>query len=623
MEPTIVKGSDIIGSSAKKDAEVKVKKYDFKRPDKFSKDQIRTIAVLHETFSRLATTSLSSSLRMFCELHLASVDQMTYEEFIRSIPSPTAMGLVNMRPLKGAMVLEIDPPLIFAMVDRLFGGTGAALETKREITGLEHIILENIFTRILLGDFKESWSHVIDLNPTLEQIDTNPQFAQIVPPTEMIVLATAEAKVGDVKGMINLCYPYLTIEPIIGKLTARYWYSSVRRGKLDWNEAADVGSLAAETELYFEGEDLSLRELGRLKKKSLIKLPDFKKGRAFLTAGGAPVLDLRREDKKPGYRFSVEGDRSITERERTFLELSGRVKKTTEREEMEKLVSSPLDVISSEIRKSMEELKAGIGEINSRQEEIVDQMYFSTPDREVPQEGTPEAGRGKPFGFVRMTDWDNLFNIIGREHPQLIALVTAYLDTHIASHILSSFPEDRQIDIANRIASLDRTDPRILETVERWVQEKLKAMGLREATPVGGIEQVVDILNVSSRSVEKTVVEGLEKQNPGLAEDIKKRMFVFEDIVLLDNEAIQKVIRKADREALLIALKAVDQEVSDRIYGNMPKDAAAAFKSDYEKIGRVRLTDVEAAQQGVVSLIRKLEEEGEIVVAHPDEMVVE
>lgn len=212
----------------------KVKIYDFRRPDKFSKDQIRTLQMMHETFARLTTTALSAQLRALVGVHVASVDQLTYEEFVRSIPNPTTLAIVNMDPLKGSAVLEIDPSITFTIIDKLFGGTGEPTKISRELTDIELSVMEGIVVRIL-GNLREAWSNVIDLRPRLGNIETNPQFAQIVPPNEMVVLITLETKVGDVEGMTNLCLPYITIEPVISKLSAQFWFSSVRKGTTDEN----------------------------------------------------------------------------------------------------------------------------------------------------------------------------------------------------------------------------------------------------------------------------------------------------------------------------------------------------------------------------------------------------
>lgn len=230
----------------------------------------------------------------------------------------------------------------------------------------------------------------------------------------------------------------------------------------------------------------------------------------------------------------------------------------------------------------------------------------------------------RPFDFIRRTDPTHLLNFIQQEHPQTIALILAYLEPEKASIILSSLPHETQSDVARRIATMDRTSPETLREVERVLEKKLSTLSSEDYTSAGGVESIVEILNRVDRSTEKTIIESLEEEDPELAEEIKKRMFVFEDIVLLDDRAIQKVLREVDQQELAKALKAVDNEVQDKIFKNMSKRAANTLKEDMEFMGPIRLKDVEEAQQKIVSVIRKLEEQGEIVVARSgeDEMVV-
>ncbi|AHC14594.1 flagellar motor switch protein FliM [Salinispira pacifica] len=254
----------------------KIKIYDFKRPDKFSKEQIRTVSIMHETFARLTTTSLSANLRSLVQVHVASVDQLTYEEFVRSIPNPTTLAVINMDPLKGSAILEIDPAITFSIIDRLFGGQGEGTKVTRDLTDIETTVMEGIIVRIL-GNMREAWSQVIDLRPRLGQIETNPQFAQIVPPTEMVVLVTLETKVGEVEGMMNFCIPYLTIEPIISKLSAQYWYSSVRRGTTTENLQILRERLSAiEVDVVAEigNMQLTVRDVLSLRSGDVVRLPN-------------------------------------------------------------------------------------------------------------------------------------------------------------------------------------------------------------------------------------------------------------------------------------------------------------------------------------------------------------
>ncbi len=265
-------------SSSKEQKSVKI--YDFRRPDKFSKDHLRTLQMMHETFARLTTTALSAQLRALVSVHVASVDQLTYEEFIKSIPVTTTMAVVNMDPLKGSSVLEIDPTITFTIIDKLFGGVGESAKTSRELTDIELSVMEGIIVRIL-GNLREAWSNVLDLRPRLGNIETNPQFAQIVPPTDMVVLVTLETKVGDVEGMINLCIPYITIEPIISKLSAQYMYSSTRKGATEENLAIiqnRMENVVLPVVAEIGEAQITVQEVLALGLGDVIKLPDTKIG---------------------------------------------------------------------------------------------------------------------------------------------------------------------------------------------------------------------------------------------------------------------------------------------------------------------------------------------------------
>jgi flagellar motor switch protein FliG len=230
----------------------------------------------------------------------------------------------------------------------------------------------------------------------------------------------------------------------------------------------------------------------------------------------------------------------------------------------------------------------------------------------------------RPFDFIRRTDPTHLLNFIQQEHPQTIALILAYLEPNKASVILQNLNHDVQSDVARRIATMDRTSPEVLREVERVLEKKLSTLSSEDYTTAGGVESIVEILNLVDRASEKQIIEALEDEDPELAEEIKKRMFVFEDIVMLDDRSIQKVMREVDSQELAKALKSVDTEVQDKIFKNMSKRAATMLKEDMEYMGPVRLKDVEEAQQKIVSIIRHLEDVGEIVIARSgeDEMVV-
>ncbi|WP_033829224.1 flagellar motor switch protein FliG [Bacillus andreraoultii] len=220
----------------------------------------------------------------------------------------------------------------------------------------------------------------------------------------------------------------------------------------------------------------------------------------------------------------------------------------------------------------------------------------------------------RPFDFARKADPNQILNFIQNEHPQTIALILSYLDATQASQILSNLPEEMQADVARRIALMESTSPEVIYEVEQILEQKLSATLTHDYTQTGGIESIVEVLNGVDRTTERTILEDLEKKDPALAEEIKKRMFVFEDIVTLDNRAIQMIIRDCENEDLMLALKVASDEVKEIIFRNMSTRMQETFKEELEIMGPVRLRDVEEAQGRIVAIIRRLEDAGEIVI---------
>ena len=230
----------------------------------------------------------------------------------------------------------------------------------------------------------------------------------------------------------------------------------------------------------------------------------------------------------------------------------------------------------------------------------------------------------KPFEFVRKTDATQLINFIQDEHPQTIALILSYLAPIQSALGMSALPPERQADVARRIAVMDRTSPDIIKEVEKVLESKLASLVNQDYTIIGGVDAVVEILNTVDRGTERHIMETLEVEAPELAEEIRKKMFVFEDILLLDDRAIQRVLRDVENNDLTMAMKSTKDEVKEAIFNNMSKRLAVMIKEDMDFMGPVRMKDVEEAQQKIVNVIRKLEDSGEIVISRGggDEIVV-
>ncbi|RUT29720.1 flagellar motor switch protein FliM [Paenibacillus zeisoli] len=214
----------------KEDTQKKIRAYDFKRAVRFSKDHIRSLTRIHENFARYLTTYFSAQLRTFVQINVVQVEQLPYDEFIRSIPKMTILNIFEAEPLEGRMVLEVHPNVAYAMLDRLLGGIGTAPSKIANLTEIETIIMERIFSRAF-ESLQEAWKTVIDISPRMEALETNPQFMQIVSPNETIALISLSTKIGDTSGMINLCIPHVVIEPIMPKLSVHHWFVSQKKSR--------------------------------------------------------------------------------------------------------------------------------------------------------------------------------------------------------------------------------------------------------------------------------------------------------------------------------------------------------------------------------------------------------
>ncbi len=209
-------------------AEKKVRVHDFRRPSKFAKDHIRTLQIINENYSRLLTNFLSGYLRTLVQVDVQTVQALQYSEFTNSIANPAVLGIVNFEPLPGSIVMEVNPIIAYALIDRILGGKGISVERVRGFTEIEIAILMRLISQ-MLSLMKEPWENVIRIRPILDRIETNAQFAQVMSPNEMVVLVTFTAKIGEVEGLMNLCIPHMALEPVIEKLSTRLWFSLIEK----------------------------------------------------------------------------------------------------------------------------------------------------------------------------------------------------------------------------------------------------------------------------------------------------------------------------------------------------------------------------------------------------------
>lgn len=267
-----------VASDSKMDEWEKLKVYDFKRPDKFSKDQLRAIQMIHESFARQITTVMSTLIRSIVSAEVASVEQLAYEEFVNYMVQPTVIGMIEMHPFDGNMLMEVNPNLVFAMIDRMLGGKGNFSGKARELTDIEKTVIERVLMRIL-ELLEDSWSTVVDVRFRFESMESNPFFVQICSPTDMVLVVIMDLKVGDVEGMLSLCFPYFLMEPIIDKLSSQQWFASTSHKKdeeVQANLLSSMRHVKMPVAMELGHTVLSLSDVYALQAGDVIKLDETK-----------------------------------------------------------------------------------------------------------------------------------------------------------------------------------------------------------------------------------------------------------------------------------------------------------------------------------------------------------
>ena len=258
----------------KEEQEKKVRVYDFKRALRFSKDQIRSISRIHENYARLLTTYFSAHLRTYANISVASVDQVPYEEFIRSVPKMTVLNSYSVAPLEGRLIMEVNPNIAYALLDRILGGKGSGVNKADGLTEIETLLMTQLFEKAI-DNLKEAWSTIVDIEPVLEELEVNPQFMQMVAPNETVVVVSFNTVIGETSGMINICIPHIVLEPIIPKLATHYWMQTRTKNRdmeAYENLSKNVQEASIDTKAILGETTINIQEFLHLNKDDVIAL---------------------------------------------------------------------------------------------------------------------------------------------------------------------------------------------------------------------------------------------------------------------------------------------------------------------------------------------------------------
>lgn len=288
---TPMSSSSLAPAQEKPKEERKVSLYDFRRPDRVSKDQMRVLQNLHEGFARILSTTLTSYLRTLVEVELVSVDQLTYSEFVMSVTNPSCIYVFQMEPLSGSAIFEINPSLVFFMIDRLFGGPGKAMQYNRELTDIERSVMNKIVERLLI-DLKESWEYLGIFHPKIESYENNPQFVQIAPASETVILISFELRSRHTSGLMSMCLPYMFLEPVMTNLTAENWISSSKANPVESRKVVEreMAGTPMEIKAVVGKVQIKLSQMLRLQEGDVLVLEKPADTDLVLKVGGKPTF---------------------------------------------------------------------------------------------------------------------------------------------------------------------------------------------------------------------------------------------------------------------------------------------------------------------------------------------
>ena len=265
---------DVDVEEMKKSGEAQVKNYDFSRPSKFSKEHLRTLEIIFEHYGRLLSTNLPVYLRKNISVEVMNSEAVTYMEFYNALSNPVLLGVVDFSPLTGSVIMEMAPKLGYAIVDRMLGGEGEPLDKTRDFSEIELVIIERIMT-VCVELLREPWENVLDLHPRLERIETNSQFAQIISPSEMISIITINIKIGDVEGLMNICLPYITLEPVMDKLNTKFWYSNMQeKTDVSYSDSIEhlISKAAVPVRVVLGNSSVSVADFASLQVGDIVRL---------------------------------------------------------------------------------------------------------------------------------------------------------------------------------------------------------------------------------------------------------------------------------------------------------------------------------------------------------------
>lgn len=612
---TMVKASSIIGEKPHKNSKVSVSSYDFYKPDKLPQNKVNTISLIHTTFTTELSRRCSLLFNIPCRFELDFIDHISFAQYIDFIPDPSIVGICSMKPFTGNALLEINPIVGNTMLERLFGNktiSTADSNKKRAITHLESLVMKKVYATILEA-YSESWNNAIPLTPELDYIETSARKTPIITTGQMTLIVSINTIIGNTRGKINICLPYTTLKPILNNLMSH------RRSIQQKNETdrqspiIDTGALQTDAEIFVETQPISLEQLSRLKKGSLLKLNFSDDHNISLSLNNETVLKLKPEKHLHiPYIFNVEKDTDS----KTDSPLPSEATPANDKKTANNIILKSIEEMAAAINTRLTELSESINELYDRQTTALDQTYALNREITIIDHRSP-SDMVTPFAYITDKDIEPLLSIMKNESDQCIAMLLSFLPPALSSAYFERLENDKQITIAMRISDLDKILSEIIEIIENYLITTFTELSNNTTFEKGGTQTLIDILGQLDRNTEKTIVKGLEKEYPALANEIKHTMFEFEDLLSLTTETLSIIFKHVENEDIVLALKAAGDEIKGKIFDALAEHDRNAIIEELGTKGPLEPKIVGEARARIIDIIKHLEEKGKIVIPTP------
>ena len=561
---------------------------DFRRPDKFSKEQIRTMAIIHEDYARLATVKLSAMFHQKVELHLSSVDQCTYSEFASLYPQeePASFAILGNRRIKSTALLALSNRLSYLMQVRSYGQQVPDDGRFKGFSGLSSKLMKHIISKMLIP-LNHSWEGIGNFPFYVKNMEHNILFTQILPPMEMVILLTWEVTMFGEPHKMELCIPYLLMEPIMSRLSPINYFGPRERDMQNLKNP-EFNNVKIPGYIECDCKEISLENLLNMKKGDLISIEGLDEGEAYLSWGKKRIEKLKVQKDLKGFSIVQQETRS-----KNLLKLISEKKETGS--------EIKLDQLTLKVDELSQNLDRKIAELNQGQDLLNDQILLNE---------TSSLSDAAGFNFISHGDLEFIYDLFNAEPFQLNALFLSLLPSHLAAGYLESFNAEEQAEICERISRMELVEPKIPILISDYLNERIRNYGNQKNFLSSGILKTAEILQHSRRSIEASVINQLESSHPEIAVQLKENMFVMEDLVILTEESLNMVAKKAEPRDLALGLKPLNGEIKERILAKLSKETLLRIKPILESGRPYRLGVMEEAQHNVISLVREMEKAG-------------